>query len=138
MTQRVDHRSLKAQGIDREPMPDIPYVPYLIERRGLRSEVAERIRAQYRARVAARAGPQPVLEAVRREPGPAPSALADIEELRRRSRAAWLALRGEVPHRSESPRSIEPSRNSTAAPSRAPAAVASERNHDAPDTDFSI
>jgi ATP-dependent exoDNAse (exonuclease V) alpha subunit len=138
MTQRVDHRSLKEQGIDREPTPSIPYVPYLIERRGLRSEVAERIRAQYRERVAARAGPRPVVEAVRREPDPAPSSLADIEELRRRSRAAWLALRGDAPHQGESPRTIEPSRNSTAAPSRAQAAVAPERTHDAPDTDFSI
>ena len=138
MTQRVDHRSLKAQGIDREPLPDIPYVAYRLERRGVRSEVAERIRAQYRARVAARAGLQPVIETVRREPDPAPGALADIEELRRRSRAAWLALRSEVPHRGESARSMEPSHNTTADPSRAQGAVAPELTHDARDTDFSI
>lgn len=51
---RVDHRSLEAQGIDREPTPHIPIVSIAMERRGLRSEVADRIRAGYRARVAAR------------------------------------------------------------------------------------
>jgi ATP-dependent exoDNAse (exonuclease V) alpha subunit len=51
---RVDHRTLQAQGIDREPMPHIPIAAIAIERRGERSEVAERIRAGYRARVAAR------------------------------------------------------------------------------------
>ncbi|MGA2025330.1 MAG: MobQ family relaxase [Steroidobacteraceae bacterium] len=138
LTQRVDHRSLKAQGIDREPLPHIPYVAYRLERLGLRSEVAERIRAQYRARVAAREGLRPAVEPSRREPDPAPSALAAIEDLRRRSRDAWLALRGEVPQRGESARSMEPSRNTTADSSRAQAAVAPERRHDAPDTDFSI
>lgn len=51
---RVDHRSLEAQGIDREPMPHLPRAAIAAERRGERSEVAERIRADYRARVAAR------------------------------------------------------------------------------------
>ncbi|HEX5460874.1 MAG TPA: MobQ family relaxase [Steroidobacteraceae bacterium] len=51
---RVDHRSLEAQGIDREPTPRLPWAAIAAERRGERSEVAERIRAQYRQRVAAR------------------------------------------------------------------------------------
>lgn len=51
---RVDHRSLEAQGIDREPRPRLPWSAIAAERRGERSEVAERIREQYRQRVAAR------------------------------------------------------------------------------------
>jgi hypothetical protein len=52
---RVDSRSLEAQGIDREPRPRLPYAAIASERRGERSEVADRIRERYRARVAARA-----------------------------------------------------------------------------------
>lgn len=51
---RVDHRSLEAQGIDREPRPQLPWAALATERRGGRSEVAERIREEYRQRVAAR------------------------------------------------------------------------------------
>jgi MobA/MobL family len=50
---RIDHRTLKAQGIDREPM-HIPYAAFQTERRGYRSVVAERIRAEHQARVEAR------------------------------------------------------------------------------------
>src|ERR1700736_1390394 len=51
---RVDHRSLEAQGIDREATPHIPFAAYKIERAGKHSEVAEAIRADYNARVQAR------------------------------------------------------------------------------------
>jgi ATP-dependent exoDNAse (exonuclease V) alpha subunit len=51
---RVDHRSLAAQGIDREPYPYIPRAAYEMERHGYRSAQAERMRADYQARVAAR------------------------------------------------------------------------------------
>ena len=51
---RVDHRSLAAQGIDREPYPYIPRAAYEMERHGYRSHLAERMRADYQARVAAR------------------------------------------------------------------------------------
>jgi ATP-dependent exoDNAse (exonuclease V) alpha subunit len=47
---RIDHRSLAAQGITREPKLWIPRVPYEIERRGGRSVVAEQIREKHRAR----------------------------------------------------------------------------------------
>ena len=52
---RVDARSLQAQGIDREPLPRLPWAAIAAERRGEHSDVAERIRSRYRARVAARA-----------------------------------------------------------------------------------
>jgi hypothetical protein len=73
-------------------LPLIPIASIKMERRGLRSEVAERIREQYRQRVAARleraqaAGPAQVA-------GPAQARPADAEEVRRQAREAWLRLR---------------------------------------------
>jgi len=51
---RVDHRSLEAQGIDREPQARLPWGAYKAERRGERSELAERIREHHHERWAAR------------------------------------------------------------------------------------
>jgi MobA/MobL family len=51
---RVDHRTLEAQGIDREPRPELPRAALAALMRGERSEVAERIRERYQKRVAAR------------------------------------------------------------------------------------
>jgi ATP-dependent exoDNAse (exonuclease V) alpha subunit len=51
---RIDHRTLQAQGIDREPQPHIPRAAYEIERHGYRSVVADRVRQEYQARVDAR------------------------------------------------------------------------------------
>ncbi len=45
---RVDHRSLEAQGIDREPRPRLPWSAIAAERRGEHSEIAERIRNRHR------------------------------------------------------------------------------------------
>jgi hypothetical protein len=52
---RVDHRSLKAQGIEREPYPYIPQAAFQMERHGYPSAQAERLRAEYQERVQARA-----------------------------------------------------------------------------------
>jgi ATP-dependent exoDNAse (exonuclease V) alpha subunit len=78
---RIDHRSLRSQGIDREPM-HIPFAAVQMERRGLRSEVAERIRERYRERVQARQ---------------ARSQGLDPEVVRRHAREAWLQLREQPP-----------------------------------------
>ncbi|MGH8169407.1 MAG: MobQ family relaxase [Steroidobacteraceae bacterium] len=51
---RIDHRTLEAQGIDREPTPRLPWGALKAERKGERSEVAERIRERQRERSAAR------------------------------------------------------------------------------------
>src|SRR5215472_11462923 len=51
LTARVDHRSLAEQGLDKEPQPRIPIKHFKMEQRGIRSEVAERLRAEYRERV---------------------------------------------------------------------------------------
>jgi len=93
---RIDHRSLAAQGIDREPKPNIPYAAVQRERRGLRSEVAERIREQYLARVFARK--ERVLDGGRETgaliaPTDSSSLRMGLEEGRRRAREAWLEIR---------------------------------------------
>jgi ATP-dependent exoDNAse (exonuclease V) alpha subunit len=76
---RVDHRSLEAQGVAREPKPAIPLAALKMEQSGLRSEVAERLREEYSARVQAR-----------QNPVVAPKSLEDI---RREAREAWLKMR---------------------------------------------
>jgi ATP-dependent exoDNAse (exonuclease V) alpha subunit len=90
---RIDHRSLAAQGIDREPVPHIPIGVLHRERRGIRNEVAERIREQYRKRVQARAH-----AAVQAATAPEPAAARTVgseglEQVRQQAREAWLRLR---------------------------------------------
>ena len=68
LSARIDHRTLAAQGIDREPRPNIPKAAFEMERQGYRSALAERLREEYRARVEARAmGKTQSLEDMRRE-----------------------------------------------------------------------
>ena len=92
ITARIDHRSLEAQGIDREPLPHIPRVALEMERHGARSVVADRIREEYQARVQARLGrvqaPGVVQEA--KSPVGKPQSLEDI---RREAREDWLRMR---------------------------------------------
>ena len=102
---RVDHRSLAAQGVDREPLPRIPLMHLKMEQRGVRSELAERLRAGYRERVERRL--EHSAEAAAKGSAAAGSADAarmqqrekpvaqtnDLEEIRRQAREAWLRLR---------------------------------------------
>jgi ATP-dependent exoDNAse (exonuclease V) alpha subunit len=97
---RVDHRTLRAQGIDREPRMWIPKVAYEVERRGFYSPVAERIRAEYQAREAARLEqhrqPETAPAAPRTpsvEPAVPPRTLADMQ---RQARENWLKMRQEL------------------------------------------
>ncbi|TLY70666.1 MAG: conjugal transfer protein TraA [Gammaproteobacteria bacterium] len=116
---RVDHRSLAAQGVDREPLPRIPLMQLKMEQRGVRSELAERLRAEYRGRVQKRlahsAGRSPRESApgVAREraaqgedqaPHP-PAQIQDVEEIRRQAREAWLRLRPKEAERAGAERS---------------------------------
>jgi ATP-dependent exoDNAse (exonuclease V) alpha subunit len=99
---RIDHRSLEAQGIDREPQAHIPHAALEMERHGYRSVVAERIREEYQARVQARlergaaritsadAQARPALPDVQEAVAKKPESLADI---RREARENWLRLR---------------------------------------------
>jgi len=83
---RVDHRSLEAQGIDREPRPQIPRAAFEMERQGYRSVVAERMREEYQMRVEAR-----LESAAGQEVSGAKG--QSLEDIRREARENWLRLR---------------------------------------------
>ena len=87
---RVDARSLAAQGIDREPLPRLPRAAIAAERRGERSEVADRIRERYRARVAARAERATVQ---RDPPGTASRAGFGAQQRQRQAVRNWMEYR---------------------------------------------
>ncbi len=95
---RIDHRSLEAQGIDREPRPQIPRAAFEMERHGYRSVVAERLREDYEARVQARleriAAQRPVDQAVSAD-GDQTGKSPTLEEIRRQARENWLRMRRE-------------------------------------------
>jgi ATP-dependent exoDNAse (exonuclease V) alpha subunit len=86
---RVDHRTLAAQGIDRIPSPRLPWGAVKRERKGLHSEIGDRIRANHLARVQAKR--QRALDLPSKEQ-PAPREQT-IEDIRRQAREAWLQLR---------------------------------------------
>jgi ATP-dependent exoDNAse (exonuclease V) alpha subunit len=95
---RIDHRTLEAQGIDREPRPWIPRAAFEMERHGYRSVVAERMREDYEARVQLRlerAAAQGLAERVQQQVGE-PTRRPTLEEIRRQARASWLRLREEA------------------------------------------
>jgi MobA/MobL family len=91
LTTRIDHRTLRAQGIDREPRPQIPKAAFEMERHGYYSPVAERIRADHEARLAARLPREVQAAPVLTEPAPAEPQSA--EEIRKRSVENWLRYR---------------------------------------------
>ncbi|MFI4888975.1 MAG: MobQ family relaxase [Steroidobacterales bacterium] len=87
---RIDHRSLEAQGVGREPQPVLPRAIYEMERRGQYTQLGERIRQEYRERVAARAER---------------SVPESMEEIRRQAREEWLQMRqGNTPNAGASPK----------------------------------
>jgi ATP-dependent exoDNAse (exonuclease V) alpha subunit len=109
---RVDHRTLAAQGIDREPYPYIPRAAFEMERHGYRSAQAERLREDYQARIEARlqrvAGvgadvssdtPASANTATAANANAAPDAAGGfnkpqtLEEIRRQAREDWLRMR---------------------------------------------
>jgi ATP-dependent exoDNAse (exonuclease V) alpha subunit len=103
---RVDHRTLRAQGIDRGPRLWIPKIAYEVERRGFYSPVAERVRAEYQAREDARLGEEARQERIQppesgraaaapaaQQPTVAPPSLADMQ---RQARENWLRVRKEL------------------------------------------
>jgi hypothetical protein len=89
--ERVDHRTLAAQGIDRQPMVYVPMEFYRREIKGLKPGQLERLRENYRARMAARRElakqPTPVKEpvtplekAIDKQPMTVKEAIASLEE----------------------------------------------------------
>jgi len=105
---RIDHRSLEAQGVDREPRPRLPWAAIAAERRGQRSEVAERIRDAYQQRVAARkekaaqkgmqGGAKPSADStpVKPEPRQEPPLPQDMDSRRRQAVQDWLKYRASL------------------------------------------
>jgi len=114
----IDHRSLAAQGIDREPTVRMPFAAFQIERQGGFSTAATRLREAYRARVQARLehGAERLQQArqgrgaedagTQRGTGPGSRADVraasttgpaldprDLEAVRRQARETWLRLR---------------------------------------------
>jgi len=97
---RVDHRSLAAQGIDREPYPQIPRAAFEMERHGYRSAQAERLRAEFAMRVQERLQAArerateggPLLERDQESRVRRPQTL---QEIRRQAREDWLRLKRE-------------------------------------------
>jgi hypothetical protein len=98
---RVDHRTLEAQGIDREPYLHIPRIPYELERHGYRSFVAERVRADHQARVQSRLDRATAQEAAKggtvgqvvADPAKAVTNFKSLDEIRREAREEWLQIR---------------------------------------------
>ena len=113
---RIDHRTLAAQGIDREPYPYIPRAAFEMERHGYRSAQAERLREDYRARIEARllqrdagtaAGaasntvPTTATAVAANTPADPDAAAGSkrpqtLEEIRRQAREDWLRMRQEA------------------------------------------
>lgn len=95
---RVDHRTLEAQGIDREPRLQIPRVAFEMERHGYRSALAERLRDEYESRVQGRRE-----RGAAQDPNDQPNQRAadktvrtlTLEEIRRQARESWLQMRRE-------------------------------------------
>lgn len=94
---RVDHRTLAAQGISREPQAHLPRGAWRDEKRGLYSEVAERVRERYRERVRARALESGSAQLQSEEPRVRTAGILaakpGFEDIRRQAREDWLQLR---------------------------------------------
>lgn len=87
---RVDHRTLQAQGVDREPTPYLPRSALAAERRGERSEVAERIRERQRRRFAER---KQKMERAAPEQAAVKSIPQDMDARRQQAVRDWLEHR---------------------------------------------
>lgn len=139
---RVDHRSLEAQGIDREPTPQLPWGAYMAERRGERSEIAERIREQHRQRFVERRAQKGRNTDVARaqaahekpEPQPVSGVPQDMEARRQQAVRDWLKhragqrqVRDAHGHESSPPLSMDEIRQRAVAAWRALQARGAER-----------
>ena len=119
---RVDHRTLAAQGVERQPMVHIPMEFYRSQAAGLDQGAIKQMREEYRAWIDSRRPqanrqaevsaqraevPTPGREMHRQREEPAPSvAPRTVAEIRRRAVQNWLQMRSKE---AESPRN-EPDR----------------------------
>jgi ATP-dependent exoDNAse (exonuclease V) alpha subunit len=94
---RVDHRTLEAQGIDREPGLHLPRAAFEMERHGYRSAMADSLRAEYQARLQARLDKSAKRDSsAALEPMDERTPLVSrqsLEEIRREARDNWLRMR---------------------------------------------
>lgn len=105
---RIDHRSLAAQGIDREPYPYIPHAAFQMERHGFLSVQGEKLRKEYQERVEARrerdVGREHDTENARDMSRDMSRGVGEdrqrkppsLEEVRRQAREDWLKMRAEM------------------------------------------
>lgn len=130
---RVDHRSLAAQGIDREPLPNIPIGHLKMEHRGVHSQLAEKLRAEYQERIQRReerAVSAQNIATASKSPNAAavtPTS-ANVEEIRRQAREAWLQLRTRQTEKSETKASEQLQENTS--PTRDRESVQHEQQDD--------
>jgi ATP-dependent exoDNAse (exonuclease V) alpha subunit len=90
---RVDHRTLQAQGIDREPTPHIPRAAFEMERHGYRSVLAERIREEHQTRIESRLQ----RSAQQHPPSPTAAEPKSVEEASMQSAENWRRNRAAQP-----------------------------------------
>jgi ATP-dependent exoDNAse (exonuclease V) alpha subunit len=92
---RVDHRSLAAQGIDRQPMVYVPMEFYGSQIKGLKPGELARLRDDYRARVAARLDHSRQRAPAEQAAPPAEKTIdpRNVEEIRRHAVESWLRMR---------------------------------------------
>ena len=104
---RIDHRTLAAQGIDREPYPYIPRAAFEMERQGYRSFLAESLRADYEQRQLARdaraVGKAPDKTAESRASDVARPEPQSLEDMRRIARENWLKYKASAAERAALP-----------------------------------
>lgn len=103
---RVAQRSLGTEATERESRPRLPWGAYLAEKRGLHSDIADRVRDRYRARIQARAQLAQKSEV--------PAQPLSLNELQRQARENWLQLRAAAQAQAQSQ-----SQSQTQAPTQA-------------------
>jgi hypothetical protein len=93
--ERVDHRSLASQGVDRQPMVHVPMEFYRDQVKGLKPGELARLREDYRARVAARLDHSKQRAPAEKAVPPAEKKIdpRNIEEIRQNAVQAWLRMR---------------------------------------------
>ncbi|HKT72091.1 MAG TPA: MobQ family relaxase [Steroidobacteraceae bacterium] len=155
---RIDHRSLSAQGLDRQPQ-HVPLPALHQERRGGHNSIAERVRANHLAREQARVQDRPESSVRSSAAGPIPPSPAQpptqhppqtaltLAQIRRRAREAWLELRAAQTAGSDTTRSaqverpveramVQPPQVPQATPDPARAQVSSAADRHGADDDY--
>ena len=136
MAIRVDHRTLKAQGIEREPTSHLGPTVSALHRRGMESEVGRRIAAEQRLAAQQRSERLQQIQQLERERREIGQSIRDVsadlamaqrdlivhqpslsvENIRKKAREEWLALRAERLATEQTPAAAEKSPEKTPKP----------------------